>query len=554
MMNSSNNQAEAGAPSDTAGATSTHAHGAWATLAAVGVAALMVQTDSSTVSIANPAIAASLDASLGQIAWVTNAFLLVLAGLMIPAGALADKMGHKKAFLIGVAGFAVASLLCAIAGSVEFLIFSRALQGLFGAFIAPAGLAILRNAFPPDRVGLAFGVFGSVAAIATAGGPVLGGLLVEYASWHWAFLINVPLGIIAFLVGFFVIRETESLTTTRLDLPGAVTLTLAMSSVVWALTGAQEHGWVSDRTIGFGVAGLVLLVVFILIQRKVTAPTVPLGLFKNRTFGLGVILMITTMLVFFVVLFYLTFYLQAVRGDGPAAAAVALLPLTMVFTVSSPLAGSLVGKIGLRAVLVIGAVLTAAAFLLFMRLEVDSGWAVLSPPLILSGFGIGFLSLGALQAIVGNAPPERAGAASGIQQSSSQLGSTLGIAIFSSILATIVTSRFGPALMGRATPETEEALSQLGADPQVTNQVALGFSPGTQAALSEQLEQAGTPAGQVEQIMSALTSAAHESFLGGLHTVFLIAACIALASGVIALFIRQPKPQADDAPASTPAL
>lgn len=542
MMSSPNDETTAGTPADAPGSAGTKARGGWAALVAVGLGALMLQLDSSIVSIANPAIAADLDASLGQIAWVTNAYLLLLAGLMIPAGALADKIGHKKALLIGLSGFTAASLLCGIAGSVEFLIFSRALQGLFGALIAPAGLAILRNAFPPEKMGLAFGAFGSVAAIATAGGPVVGGLLVENATWHWAFLINVPLGVIAVVVGALVIRETETLASARLDLPGALTLTLAMSSVVWALTGAQEHGWTSGRTIGFGVAGLVLLVVFILIQRKVTAPTVPLGLFKNRTFSLGVILMITTMLAFFVVLFYLTFYLQAVRGDGPAAAAVALLPLTIVFAISSPLAGTLAGKIGLRALMVIGAVLTAAALLLFMRLEVDSGFGVLAPPLVLAGFGVGFLNLGALQAIVGSAPPEKAGAASGIQQSSSQLGSTLGIAVFSSILATIVTSRFGPALMGQATPETEEALRQLGTDPQVTNQVALGFSPGAQTALSEQLEQAGTPAGQVEQIMSALTSAAHESFLGGLHTVFLIAACIAIASGIIALFIRQPKP------------
>lgn len=524
---------------------------AWGALVAIGLAALMSTLDSTIVSIANPAIASDLDASLGQIAWVTNAYLLVLAGLLIPLGALSDKIGHKKSFLIGVAGFTIASLLCGMAGSIEFLIFGRVSQGITGAFIFAAGLAALRHAFPPDRLPLAFGIFGSVAAVSAAAGPVVGGLLVEYATWNWAFLINVPLGIVSVLVGIFALRETETLTKDRLDLPGAIVLTLAMASVIWALNGAAEHGWASANTLGFGLAGLVLLVIFVLIERKVTNPTVPLGLFKNRTFGIGVVLMITTMMAFFVLLFYLTFFLQSVRGDTPVTAAVALLPLTIVLTVASPLAGSLAGKVGLRAIFLIGSVMSASALLLLLRLEVDSGWGTLLPPLVLAGVGQGFLTLASIQSIVGSAPPEKAGAASGIQQSAQNLGSTLGISVFSAILATIVTSRFAPALLGYATPETEAALRELGATPEVTGQAALGFGPSAQAALTERLEQSGIPAGQVEQLVSAVTRAAHESFMGGLHTVFLIAAIIVFAGGLLALFIRQPKAATDAE--STPA-
>ena len=251
-MTSSHDTPEAGAASQAATPTPTRVPAAaWGSLVAIGLAALMSTLDSTIVSIASPAIAADLDASLGQIAWVTNTYLLVLAGLLIPLGALSDKIGHKKAFLIGVAGFTVASLLCGISGSIEFLIFARVVQGITGAFIFAAGLAALRHAFPPDRLPLAFGIFGSVAAVSAAAGPVIGGILVEYASWHWAFLINVPLGIISVLVGIFALRETETLTKERLDLPGAIVLTLAMASVIWSLNGAAEHGWVSGQTLGF---------------------------------------------------------------------------------------------------------------------------------------------------------------------------------------------------------------------------------------------------------------------------------------------------------------
>lgn len=554
MMTASDDQGQTaggGEPSPTAANTPTRIPGyAWGSLVAIGLAALMSTLDSTIVSIANPAIAADLDASLGQISWVTNAYLLVLAGLLIPLGALSDKIGHKKAFLIGVAGFTIASLLCGISGSVEFLIFARVVQGVTGAFIFAAGLAALRHALPPDRLPLAFGIFGSVAAVAAAAGPVIGGLLVQYASWHWAFFINVPLGIVSVLVGVFALRETETLTKERLDLLGAVVLTLAMASVIWALNGASEHGWVSAQTLGFGIAGLVLLVVFILIERKVANPTVPLLLFTDRTFGIGVVLMITTMVAFFVLLFYLTFFLQSVRGDTPATAAVALLPLTIVLTVASPLAGTLAGKIGLRAIFLIGSAMSATGLFLLLRLEADSGWVTLLPSLILAGIGQGFLTLAATQSIVGSAPPEKAGSASGIQQSAQNLGSTLGISVFSSILATIVTSRFAPTLLGYATPDTEATLRELGATPDTTGQAALGFGPSAQTALSDQLTKSGIATDQVKELVNAVASAAHESFMDGLRTVFLITGIIVIAGGILALFIRPPKAAEADAPAT----
>ena len=192
---------------------------AWLSLLAVALGVMVVQVDGTVVAIANPAIAADLGAGLDGISWVTTGYLLVLAGLMIPAGTIADKVGYKKAFLVGTAGFALASLLCGLSSSIGMLIGARVLQATFAALLAPAGLAVLRAAFPPEKLSMAFGVFGAVSAVALAGGPILGGVLVEYASRPWAFFVNLPLGVIAVVVGALVIRDVAPGRASPLDIP-----------------------------------------------------------------------------------------------------------------------------------------------------------------------------------------------------------------------------------------------------------------------------------------------------------------------------------------------
>ncbi|MEV7939311.1 MFS transporter [Kitasatospora sp. NPDC088264] len=504
---------------------------------------MVVQLDGSVVSVANPTIATSLHASLEGIQWVTTGYLLALAGLLIPAGLVADKIGHKTAFLIGVSGFSLASLLCGLSGSVEMLIGARVLQAVFGAMLGPAGLAILRAAFPPEKLSMAFGWFGSVSAVALAGGPILGGLLVEHASWPWVFYINLPFGIVAVLVGLFVIKKSQRVPQ-RLDLPGAITLTLALVSLVWGVTRVQAAGsWSSPNVLGFMGLGVALLIVFVIIESRTKSPMVPLGLFRVRSFSAGCLVTIVSMFAFFAILFYLTFYLQGVQGKSPLQAAVALLPLTLLFTVAAPIAGAAAGKFGNRATLLLGAACTTSSLLLLLRLGADSGEMALVPSLVLAGFGAGFMMIPAIEAIVGNAPVDKAGVASGVQQSTQQLGSTLGIAVFGSLLSSVVTAKFAPALT-TAFGGDNDAVKHVVNDESLLKSVELGFPPAVQQGLQQQLAGAKTDAGTAEQFVGTVTRVAHDTFINGMHTVFLLAACCAAASGLFSLLIRTKKSDA----------
>ncbi|ASR37243.1 hypothetical protein BAY61_22115 [Prauserella marina] len=516
---------------------------AWLSLFAVALGILVVQLDGTVVSIANPAIAADLRADLSQIAWVTTAYLLVLAGLLIPAGNVADRIGHKKAFLIGIAGFSIASLLCGLAWSVEFLIAARVLQGVFAALLGPAGVAVIRTVFPPEKLGMGFGVFGAVSALALAGGPVLGGLMVEYATWHWAFFINLPFGVVAVLVALAVIPSVRPSARARLDLPGAFTLTLAMVSIVWAINGVAEHGWTSARTLGFLAAGLVLIGVFAVIENKRKHPMVPLSLFRNRSFTAGSVLLAATMFGFFAILFYLTFFLQSVLAKSAIEAAVAILPLTAVFVVASPLAGWISTRFGSRLALLLGAALTALALFLFSGIETSSDQLSLLPAFLIAGLGAGLMMVPAIEAIVGSVPEDKAGVASGVQQSTQQLGSTLGIAVFGALLSQVVSDRFRPNLAG-ALGEGDSALAaELAGNPDVGQAVTLGFPPSARAEVGDLL------GSDDPGVLAAITSAAHRTFVEGLHDVFLIAAGVTVLAGFLALLVRRaPGQVVDNAP------
>ncbi|MEU3274406.1 MFS transporter [Saccharomonospora sp. NPDC006951] len=506
---------------------------AWLSLLAVALGILVVQLDGTVVSIANPAIAADLGADLAQIAWVTTAYLLVLAGLLIPAGNLADRIGHKKAFLIGIAGFSIASLLCGLAWSVEFLIAARVLQGVFAALLGPAGVAVIRTVFPPEKLGMGFGAFGAVSALALAGGPVLGGLMVEYATWHWAFFVNLPFGVVAVLVALAVIPSVRPSARARLDLPGACTLTLAMVSIVWAINGVAEHGWTSARTIGFLVAGLVLAVVFAVIENKRKHPMVPLSLFRNRSFTAGSVLLAATMFAFFAILFYLTFFLQSVLAKSAIGAAVAILPLTAVFVVASPLAGWISTRFGSRLALLLGAALTTLALFLFSRIETSSDELSLLPAFLIAGLGAGLMMVPAIEAIVGSVAEDKAGVASGVQQSTQQLGSTLGIAVFGALLSQVVSERFRPNLAAALGEGGSAPAAELAGNPDVVQSVTLGFPPSARDAVGDLL------GSDDPGVLAAVTRAAHDTFVEGLHDVFLIAAGVTVLAGLLALLVRR---------------
>ncbi|MEU9205126.1 MFS transporter [Streptomyces sp. NPDC048332] len=518
---------------------------AWLSLATVGLGIMMVQLDGTVVVVANPAIAADLDAGLNSLQWVMTGYLLVLAGLLIPAGNLVDRIGRKKGLLIGLTGFTIASVLCAASNTIELLIGARVLQGVFGAMLIPAALAIIKAAFPPEKLAMAIGLFSGVTAISLAGGPLLGGVMVEHLTWPWVFLINLPFGALSVLMAVIVVKESKQEPPQPLDLPGGVTLTLSIVSLVWALTHGQEDGWGSASTLGYIGLGLLLLAAFVTIQMKGSHPMVPLELFRIRSLWVGCLLMIVTMFAFYAIIYYLNFFLQGMQGKSPMSASIALLPLTLTFIISAPLGGWATEKFGVKGSLSFGALCIAGTSLLLLRLEGGSGLTTVGPPLVLGGVGVGFMMVAATQAIVGSAPVDKAGTASGMQQSMSQLGSLLGTAVFGAIISALVSARFSGKLEAAFGGSGGKTVDELANDAQVQKLVELGFPPSARSALEKELTSAGMTAEQVKEFSATVTQAAHDTFISGLHTVFLISAAVAVVAALLSLLVSNKDTKGD---------
>ncbi|WP_066373350.1 DHA2 family efflux MFS transporter permease subunit [Herbidospora mongoliensis] len=488
----------------------------WLTLLAVSLGVIMVMLDGTVVSIANPVIQAELGASLADIQWVTSGYLLALAVFLITAGKLGDIFGHKRVFLIGVVGFALTSLAIGLTSSIGPLIAFRVLQGLFGALLQPAALALLRMAFPGDRLNMAMGAWGGIIGLSSAAGPIVGGLLVEHVSWQSVFFINVPVGVVALGVGWWALRESKATLLSKVDWLGVVFLSIMMFSLVWAIIKAPEWGWGDTGTlISLGVF-VVFLVAFLWWQTRVSEPLVPLGLFRNASFSVGVTLMILTAFSMFGAMFFLTFFFQGVHGLSPLESGVRMLPMSAGMIVASPLAGILIGKLGPRIMISGGMLITAVAMFLMSRLSVDAAFLDSAIPFALLAFGLSPVFVGATEIIVGNAPEELSGVAGGLQQSAMQVGGALGTAILGAIVAAKVSSVYetylGPA--------------------------AQGFPPDQLEGLKEAASYGVAPTGLPEQIQGAVTNATHFSFMDGLHLGFEVSAGVAVFAALIALLVR----------------
>lgn len=494
-------------------------HKKGATLAAVSLGVMMVGLDGTVVGVANPTISRDLGASLAGLQWVTNGYLLALAVLLVVGGKLGDRFGRKKVFLTGVVGFGIASAGCAISTSIELLVVFRVLQGIAGALLLPTTLAIIRAAFPPEELNKALGIWGGTSALAVASGPIIGGLLVEHVSWESIFLLNLPLGALALLVGLRSITETNEPEAGGFDFPGVALLTGSLFAVVWGLIKAQDHGWGSAYVLGFLVAGLVLIAAFIVREQRAAAPLIPLDLFRSRSLSAGVVLVVAGFFALFGVLFFVTLYLQSVGGYSPVEAGIRTLPLTGVFVLSAPLGGTLTEKLGPRPPLVIGMVLMAVSFLLLTRLEVDSSYSALWPAFLMIGVALGLVVVASTQAIVGNAPVERAGVAGGVQSTANQLGGVLGTAVLGSLIVSKVSSTFGGHLSDAGVPA--DVAARLGEAKEAVSQ---GVAPVSREMSAD--------------LVQRVTLASNETFLDGLHLAMGVGAGVAVLGILLALLVK----------------
>jgi EmrB/QacA subfamily drug resistance transporter len=493
----------------------------WFTLVTVAVGVMMVALDGTIVAIANPAIASDLGATFAQVQWITNAYFLALAVSLITAGKLGDRFGHRQTFLIGVAGFAAASGAIGLSSSIAAVITFRVFQGVFGALLMPAALGLLRATFPAEKLNMAIGIWGMVIGASTAGGPILGGVLVEHVNWQSVFFINVPVGVLALVLGVLILLDHRAENAPRsFDLLGIALLSGAMFCLVWALIKAPTWGWGDGMTWAFVGGSVLLFAVFSLWETKVKEPLIPLGLFRSVPLSAGVVLMVLMAIAFMGGLFFVTFYLQNVHGMSPIDAGLHLLPLTGMMIVGSPLAGALITKLGPRIPLAGGMAATAIAMYGMSTLETDTGSGPMALWFALLGLGLAPVMVGATEVIVGNAPMELSGVAGGLQQAAMQIGGSLGTAVLGAVMASKVDSD----LPGNWTSAGLPPLTPAQLD-QASEAVQVGVAPVTPQ----------TPA----EIAAKITDVAHDTFISGMSLASLVAAGVAGVAVFVALLTKR---------------
>ena len=505
----------------------------WWTLTAVCLGTFMLLLDITIVNVALPDIQRALRSSFSDLQWVVDAYALTLASLLLTAGSLADMYGRRRLYLVGLVVFTSASLLCGTAGDTLFLQLARGLQGVGGAIMFSVSLALLADAFRGKDRGTAFGVWGAITGLAVAIGPLLGGLLTSGLSWRWIFYVNLPIGLLAVGITLRKVAESRAPHARRPDWPGFVLFTAALSSLVYGLIESNERSFTDSLVLTCLASAGVLLILFVLVELRRAEPMFDLGLFRLPTFTGGSVAAFGMSASIFALLLYLVLYIQDVLHYSALATGVRLLVLSGGTLVTSTIAGRLSSRMPVRFLIGPGLLLIGVGLLLMRGLDAGSSWTHLVPGLIVAGAGVGIVNPPLASTAVGVVAPQRAGMASGINSTFRQVGIATGIALlgslFSNKVSAEVTSRVSgvPGLTGRG-PEIVSAVRS-GSIGNVINQLPAGSR------------------GPVAEIATA-------AFAAGLDWIMLVAAIIALASGVVSLaairgkdFVRPP-----DGPAAAP--
>jgi EmrB/QacA subfamily drug resistance transporter len=417
----------------------------WWTLAAVAFGLFMIMLDNTVVNVALPSIAADLQADLSELEWIVTGYALTFASLMLTGGKLADLLGRRLIFVVGLVIFTLSSLACGLATSEEMLIGARVVQGAGAALMNPATLSIIAATFPPRQRGMAIGIWAGVSALALAIGPLVGGLLTEHIDWSWIFFVNVPVGVVAIAASLILIPESKDESAEqRLDLPGLLTSGIGLFALTYGLIEANTYGWTSGRILGSFAVAAVLLVAFALLEMHQRIPMLDVSLFRNGTFAGANIAVFLVALAMFGVFFFVSLYMQGILGYSAVKTGAAFLPLTVLIILVAPIAGKTSDRIGSRWLITGGMLLVTTQLLLFSRLGVDSTFFNLLPGLLVGGVGIALVMTPSAAAAVRALPVDRSGVGSAVLNAFRQVGGSMGIALMGAIMANEVGSASGP--------------------------------------------------------------------------------------------------------------
>jgi len=504
----------------------------WLALLVVCIGSFVILLDATIVNVAIPTMIDSLHASLDQILWVVNAYLLTFAVLLVTGGRLGDILGQRNLYALGLGAFSVASALCGLAQDPNQLIAARTLQGVGAAMLAPQTLVIVSAIFPAQRRGAAIGILSSVTALASLAGPTLGGLLVTYASWRWIFFVNLPIGIAGIVLAFLRVPDLRPGKRHRLDLVGVALATAGLVGVVFGLVEGERFQW--GQVDGFAVtvpeivaAGVVLLALFLVWERFQREPLLPLTLFRNRNFSIMTWLNALLFFALFGMIFTTTIDLQSVLGMSAVRAGLTTTPLTLALVLVAPFAGRLTDRVGGRYILMLGFLLFGAGIAGVALVEsVTANSYTFVPPLLLAGLGMGCVIAPTMTEAMREIPPALAGAASGMLNTSRQVGSAFGGAIVGAVLQ----SQLAGALHDRAVADA----SQL--PPQVRQSFVDGFADAVKGGLQVGRGQgagAQLPPGLPPELGQQLQQLVHDVFVNAYTTAMRPTLTVAVAGLIL---------------------
>ena len=484
-------------------------------LAATILGSSMAFIDSTVVNVALPALQSSLNATVVDVQWVVESYGLFLSALILVGGALGDSIGRRAMFLAGVGLFAAASIGCGFSRSILWLVVFRCVQGIGAAALVPGSLAIISAAFDESSRGRAIGTWSGFTSITTALGPVLGGWLIEHASWHWIFFINVPLAAAVIVISLWHVPESRSATARKVDWWGVLIATVCLAGLVIGFIESSTLGWTHPLVVASLIAGFACLILFIFVEQRVAEPMVPLSLFRSRAFAGANLL--TLLLYAAIGSFFFLFPLNLIQLQGYSATATgaAVLPTILLVFFLSRWSGGLVGRYGARTPLIVGPIITAAGFVLFALPSAQANyWTTFFPAFIVLGLGLAISVAPLTTVVMSSIDPDRAGTASGINNAVARVAGVLAVAILGLVMLMAFTHRL------------QESLARLTLPPDVLHEIQSN---------AIKLGALKIP-GNVDATTSAsLQAAISNAFLFAFQAVMLICAGLSLASAAVAL-------------------